>query len=1588
LTTALVLAICSRSNATGVLLHDAAMSAPPGVLADAVDRRPPLDELRLRLGDGRSILLRAAAFDPVGEGEPASLAGNSGDGISGSPYRLIQLREDATPEIRAHLESLGVDLLDYVPNRAYVVRLNGIDAGRLARDPLVRWVGAFHGGYKLAPELLSKRWNQGLLLDFRLFPGENPFLVLDDLLAKDPTILFSAIHGELLTGATLRVFVPEGHVHPFVDAAAEVPAVWSVDPWFLPHVLNDNSVWVIQSYDTTNKTTYSLSATIWNHGITGTGQTPGVSDTGLDDDMCFFRLSNAIGEVTAAQSPALPGIGTIDLTKKVAAYYVLPNATSYDGNTTCGTSPESEHGTHVCGSVVGDNYLTLSTSSTGGHDGGDGMAPNAHIIFQDAGSETTGCLDGLNNDYNLIWKQAYDAGVRVHSNSWGAPTAGVYTGDCQVIDRIIYQRQDLLILFAAGNDGPGATTVGSPGGAKNCVTVGATTNGSTGANAMASFSSRGPMADGRIKPDVSAPGVGIISASGDASHTTNNCATKSLQGTSMATPTTAGGATLLREYFADGYYPTGAKVAANALDPSSALLKATLINGAVDIGNTTQATMFNSFTPDNNQGFGRIQLDNALFFSTPSRDARRTRVWDKWNATGLATGENDSYLLQVAAGQPLKVTLVWSDPEASGLTAVSLVNNLDLEVVDPSSSVYKGNVFSAGQSATGGSADLLNNVEEVFLKTPAAGTWTLRVKGTAVPGQPAEPYSFRQGYALVVTYADCNVALAAPTGLTATNNPPSGISLSWNIVPGASRYQIYRADGNCSAAATAYHYIGQSNTTSYLDALVQGGYSYAYEVRSGDNCTDGASSGCATAAYTGNCTLQPTFAGIASATNDTGTPACDVVVSWSAALSNCPLSPGIKYDIYRSPSPYFTPGAGNLLATNVSITSYRDSTVTPNVTYYYTVRSEDSTAINGGPSNGGNQDKNSIWKNATATSSSSGPGTWSDDGGDTAARLVLEYPWTISNQQNHTAGGTLGYHSANDGLTYPPNTCAAATSPVIVLQPATTPVLSYWVRYNIESQWDGVVVEISTNGGVAWTILNPTPAYPDTLSQTGAPPGNACAFAATQGAFTGPVGNGALSAWTQYSHTLNAYAGMNVTLRWRLSSDSGAEFEGLYLDDISLTFAQVPLSCGADVRIASTAIALDTCSTGGAGNGNGTLESGEDARISVVVSNLGDTTATSVTGTLSTTNPNVSITGATASFPNVPSLGNSTSISPHFQVWVAKGVACGTSIPFTLQISTAQGTFNRSFSRVVGTVSAGSGTALTENFSAGIPATWTVVNGGSGGGTSATWNTANPCARALTAPLVIPVAIIDSDCALAGAVQDEQLITPVVNLSTAITSTLTFDQYFRYNAGETGDVDVKSSKTGGAWTNVKRQTASSPNPESVSVDITAQAAGASDAQIRFHYYNASFEWYWIVDNVKVLYTFNNCSQAVCSGAIPTEAGTGASPLRATKPASGTAVNLTFGVPCHTNDVTVYWGAASSPLSAVNWTSASCGLGRSGAGSFDPGVPASNSFFYFVAVANNGVDAGSYGKDSVPAEIPPASGLGVCNLPRNLTGVCP
>jgi hypothetical protein len=318
-------------------------------------------------------------------------------------------------------------------------------------------------------------------------------------------------------------------------------------------------------------------------------------------------------------------------------------------------------------------------------------------------------------------------GAFVHTNSWGDDNSTLYTGMCRSIDDFMHANEDHLVVFAATN----ATLLRTPENSKNALSVGAVSD-SPNQNIVCSGGS-GLTFDGRLKPDVLAPGCNITSADGQTA-----CSTVAQSGTSMATPAVAGVALLARQYYEEGFYPSGGAIPADGFTPSGALLKATMINAATGAtGIPDLPGSASSF-----RAWGRVVADDSLYFTG---DARRTVVRDVRNADGLATGASVEYPVMVTgAAERLKVTVVWTDaPPAPGVQT-ALVNDLDLEVIAPDATVYLGNVFAGGVSVVGGVADTKNNVEQVHIDAPATGAWTVRITGASIPEGP-------QGFALVVT---------------------------------------------------------------------------------------------------------------------------------------------------------------------------------------------------------------------------------------------------------------------------------------------------------------------------------------------------------------------------------------------------------------------------------------------------------------------------------------------------------------------------------------------------------------------------------------------------------------------------------------------------------------------------------------------------------------------------------------------------------------------------------------------------------------------------------------------------------------------
>jgi uncharacterized protein (TIGR03437 family) len=763
-------------------------------------------------------------------------------------YFIVQYRDRIQPQWTESLRAAGYEIAGYLANNAYILKAPRAHQGRLQAAQSrgeYRWVGAYGAGLKVEGELarLADGIAAGSVTEAELQAAQMVAVAFISFRGADSAALREVI-GQLSLAAEpiiedrydgrawglLRVTAAE--LPRVVTALAGIEGIEWIARRRAHRLLNDNGVKVVQSG------VVGTDAPLYRNGLTGAGQIFGVADSGLDADHAQFRLDGQASSQTlsfAVTTQALVnGLLPVNVTNpnnKLLAYYLLgsgnlidnaanPNGgktldpdqkigsgsnASYFNSVAYDDSDGGYHGTHTTSVAVGRDFNADGSGALPGiltRTSGDGVAPDARLVFQDIG-HPSGQLPGVDSvSQALIHQQAYSSGVRVHSNSYGPPPPLPYDQDAADIDDAMWRLRDYTIFFAAGNDSAGVGQVTSV--AKNNIVVAATDTPTNGGNIenLASYSNHGPTQDGRIKPDIAAPGAvraatestGILTSQfGNSVRTSTtaldaavnpanpniNRSLSGVEGTSFSTPMAAGGALLVRQYFTDGYYPSGARNAPDGFNPSNALVKALMLNSGRNMtGRFTASDGANGASgplPNFGQGWGRLALDDALYFTGDRRElkvladifngAMTTSSAQPAPNPAIMTGQTHTYqLTNVSTVEPLRITLVWSDPKASVNATIALVNNLDLEVVDPQGAVYRGNVnFANAYSQPAGSAafDNRNPVEAVYIQFPQPGTYTVRVIGANVPGngqmqmlaQPGAQLidSNRQGYALIAT---------------------------------------------------------------------------------------------------------------------------------------------------------------------------------------------------------------------------------------------------------------------------------------------------------------------------------------------------------------------------------------------------------------------------------------------------------------------------------------------------------------------------------------------------------------------------------------------------------------------------------------------------------------------------------------------------------------------------------------------------------------------------------------------------------------------------------------------------------------------
>lgn len=664
--------------------------------------------------------------------------------VEHSSLRLVKFDGPIQAKQRAALEAAGARIISYAPHYAYIVRMDSSHDAKARQIPGVAWTGPFLPALKVDPNIYTEI-DQGGIIDGL---GIDMLEVTLDTQASRANVqnAFNTIAGlhvskvmDVAGELRMHASFERARLASTIEQLAARDDVLSVGFFEPKRLYNSQGHWMHQS----NQNSPQPYMPIWNQGVYGCGQIVGELDTGLwMDNVAFKDASQPLAfDKCSTGSSCAPIAAPNFNARKVVAYYKW---SGLSGNT---WDDNHGHGTHVAGSIIGNNNVAnpgtdcVNFTTPGGDTDLDGMAPGAKLVMQEAG----GNLAYLNAHGGNIYHAAdvaYQNGARIHSNSWGGSCTnqfGQCVSGCTVTydeesrdsDRLMEDREDLLLVFAAGNDATACSNgnnVGSPGNAKNVLSIGATNRGSA-ANAMASFSSRGPALDSRTKPDLAAQGSSIMSADRNAS------GTRSMSGTSMATPTAAGLAALVRDYLARGFYPSGEKTPEDAItNPSGALVKAIMVAGAAKMTGTGAGA-----NPGQAQGFGRILLDDSLHFVGDD-----TALFIHDEAAGLQTGEQHSYNLDVTGNQPITVVLTWTDVAAAISASPATVNALRLEVEAPNGDIwtqklpggYSVNNANPTQGTSATNYDPINNLHRIQFETPVAGSYEIRVRGINVPDGP------------------------------------------------------------------------------------------------------------------------------------------------------------------------------------------------------------------------------------------------------------------------------------------------------------------------------------------------------------------------------------------------------------------------------------------------------------------------------------------------------------------------------------------------------------------------------------------------------------------------------------------------------------------------------------------------------------------------------------------------------------------------------------------------------------------------------------------------------------------------------------
>ena len=648
-----------------------------------------------------TINLPRGKFEPLTDSPAETVSSNSRSAelSAGKNYYVVQVASIAKDEWLKSFEEIGAEVIQYVPHQAFFVYADGEAISKLTNHSRVRWIGKYSAEQKISPALdnfIKKAERESDLATFEIavFKRSGLLEARNEILNSSRAEISDVMELQNNFFDMIRVTMPVDDV----TKIARLKDVVRIEEYVKPTAEDERAAQIVAgNYTSTTLLTAPGYNPFSQFGVDGTGVTVSVVDDGV----------------------SIPG----------ADGFYITSANTVDGPLRGATvGAEGGHG-HINASIIAGNTPFAGLDQTG-YNYGLGIAPKANIInipFLKTGNDT-GYAQSIDDTFNTIGPN----GVRgtISNNSWGSGTndnkysslEALYDGLVQ--DGSLAPTIDpLCIIFSAGNSG--TTGLTRPKAAKNLIAVGNSENirteiGSTFANNiddLRSTSSRGPTFDGRIKPDITAPGSYISgSRAGDGTGVSGQIdANHSFSvGTSHSAPQVAGAAALFTQFWKNN------NAGAN---PSPAMIKAAILNTGQEMNGSNTATSI----PNGDEGWGRINMKFMFNTGVPIKYIDQTVVFNDPGANVVYNGR------VVDSTKPTRISLVWTDPPAA--VDPALVNNLDL-TVNVGGILYKGNVFTNGSSSSGGSADTKNNVENVFLPAGiAAGTpVTISISATSLNG--------------------------------------------------------------------------------------------------------------------------------------------------------------------------------------------------------------------------------------------------------------------------------------------------------------------------------------------------------------------------------------------------------------------------------------------------------------------------------------------------------------------------------------------------------------------------------------------------------------------------------------------------------------------------------------------------------------------------------------------------------------------------------------------------------------------------------------------------------------------------------------